>query len=89
MRLELQSATGDIVEVTTIKDATNPEMDWWDVARDIEQGEVLFDLGQWALDADVAAGEYKARLIVFSPSTSDGLVWLSWIQDDLTVTVLD
>ena len=89
MQLELIDTANNVITLSVVKDAIDPEMDWWNVARDIEQGEVLFDLGQWTLDQDVPALTYLARLTVFSPSTSKGLVWLSWADADLSIRVLE
>ena len=89
MQLELIDTANNVITLSVVKNAADPEMDWWNVARDIEQGEVLFDLGQWTLDQDVPALTYLARLTVFSPSTSKGLVWLSWADADLSIRVLE
>jgi len=87
MDLELKSALGDVTTITSNAGDSSPPIEW--LAGILEQGEVIFDLGQWTLENDVPQAEYEARLTVFSPTTSSGLVWLSWINDDLSLNVLD
>ncbi|MDH3978097.1 MAG: hypothetical protein OEU86_06240 [Gammaproteobacteria bacterium] len=87
MELELRSVGDAVTTITSNAGDAPPTIDWW--AGILEQGEVIFDLGQWLLDNDVAQGQYDCRLTVFSPTTSSGLVWLSWINDDLSLNVLD
>lgn len=87
MELELNDMAGTIYTVSTSTGDSMPVIDWEHV--DLDTGEVDFDLGNWTEAEEIPAGSYKCRLTVFSPTTSDGLVWLSWIQDDLTVTVVD
>jgi len=87
MELELRNAVGEIVTVTSNSGDASPPIDWW--AGILEQGEVIFDLGQWTLDNVTPAGQYDCRLTVYSPSSVQGLVWLSWINDDLSLNVLD
>ena len=87
MELEMKDSGGAVFTVVGTAGASPATVDWW--SGILEQGEVLFDLGQWTLDNEIVQGQYDCRLTVFSPSTSSGLVWLSWINDDLSLNVLD
>lgn len=87
MELELRDSAGTVVVITSNVNDSPAPIDWW--AGVLEQGEVIFDLGQWTADNDVPQGDYDCRLTVYSPATSQGLVWLSWANAELSVAVLD
>lgn len=69
--------TGDDVEASS--DAAGPLV-WFD--DNSGEWRIYFKAGMFS---GVAAGEYKARIIIIEPSTPNGVV----VCDDLRVTVVD
>ena len=90
MELELRDTAGAITVITVTSGQANPPLDWWDDA--LTTGQVMFDLGLWAEDSGpdgdpFPEGVYEARLIVYSATVNEGrgTVWLSWVNNDMSV----
>ncbi|MGI9570383.1 MAG: hypothetical protein ACR2PH_11750 [Desulfobulbia bacterium] len=89
MELELRDTEGTITSIVALANEANAPINWWH--EDLVDGQVLFDLGPWAETNIFPAGVYEARLMLSSETVNNGLgtVWLSWINNDLSITFIE
>ena len=89
MDLELRDSDGAITTISVAAYDADAPMDWWDAA--LADGVVQFDLGPWAETNAFPSGMYECRLILYSATVNDGrgTVFLSWVNDDMQVQVID
>lgn len=91
MDLELRATDGTITTITAMNNDADSPIDWWHA--DLAPGEVQFRLGVWAETSGPSGGtfptgKYEARLSLYSATVNEGLktVWLSWANNDLSIS---
>jgi hypothetical protein len=75
--------------ITIAVDANTPDapVDWWSPELLLAPGEFRFTLGDAV--ANVTAGAYAARVVLFSLAEPGGIVWTSWARQELLLSVHD
>lgn len=79
---ELENQTLDL---TVDAGDVDPPIDWW--SSGLETGEMQFTLGH-SVEA-IDPGNYVCRLTLFSSTTPGGVVWMSYADRGLAVTIHD